>query len=59
MSCLPSGKSTGCHVVAVPDRRMDKEQFMSVSDDMWQFSAKVWGLQLDMIEKNVIFILWL
>eukprot|EP00584_Thalassiosira_punctigera_P006543 CAMPEP_0172538910 /NCGR_PEP_ID=MMETSP1067-20121228/10205_1 /TAXON_ID=265564 ORGANISM="Thalassiosira punctigera, Strain Tpunct2005C2" /NCGR_SAMPLE_ID=MMETSP1067 /ASSEMBLY_ACC=CAM_ASM_000444 /LENGTH=273 /DNA_ID=CAMNT_0013324501 /DNA_START=41 /DNA_END=862 /DNA_ORIENTATION=- len=49
-----SGKSAGCRVVAVPDSRMEKEAFESVSDeiigDMWQFSGKRWGIPLEMNE---------
>lgn len=49
-----SGKSAGCRVVAVPDSRIEKESFLSVSDEiidsMWQFSGKQWGLPLEMKE---------
>lgn len=49
-----SGKSAGCHVVAVPDYRMEKDPFLSVSDEildnMWQFSGERWGIPLDMKE---------
>ena len=49
-----SGKSAGCHVVAVPDHRMEKELFLSVSDEvidsMEHFSGRSWGIPLDMIE---------
>ena len=48
LSGAQSGRSAGCHVVAVPDKRMEKDLFMSVSDeiidDMWQFSGKSWGI---------------
>ncbi|KAL7539955.1 hypothetical protein ACHAXR_009756 [Thalassiosira sp. AJA248-18] len=49
-----SGKSAGCRVVAVPDSRIDKKSFLSVSDevieDMWHFSGKKWGIPLEMNE---------
>ena len=49
-----SAKSAGCFVVAVPDCRMEKEQFVSASDEiidnMWQFSGERWGLPLMMKE---------
>ena len=49
-----SGKSAGCRVVAVPDKRMEKDVFRSVSDeiidDMWQFSGKDWGLSVEMTD---------
>ena len=48
LSGAQSGRSAGCHVVAVPDKRMEKDLFLSVSDeiidDMWQFSGKQWGI---------------
>ena len=47
-----SGKSAGCHVVAVPDYRMEKEPFLSVSDEiidaMRLFSGERWGIPLKM-----------
>ena len=47
-----SGKAAGCRVVAVPDKRMEKKAFSSVSDevidDMWQFSGSRWGIPLEM-----------
>eukprot|EP00579_Thalassiosira_antarctica_P026722 CAMPEP_0202022618 /NCGR_PEP_ID=MMETSP0905-20130828/49989_1 /ASSEMBLY_ACC=CAM_ASM_000554 /TAXON_ID=420261 /ORGANISM="Thalassiosira antarctica, Strain CCMP982" /LENGTH=280 /DNA_ID=CAMNT_0048584807 /DNA_START=11 /DNA_END=850 /DNA_ORIENTATION=- len=46
-----SGKSAGCRLVAVPDSRMEKQSFLSVSDeiieDLWQFSGKRWGIPLE------------
>ena len=46
--------SAGCHVVAVPDSRMEREPFLDVADeiidDMWQFSGKRWGIPLEMRE---------
>lgn len=49
-----AGKSAGCHVVAVPDSRMEREPFLDVADeiidDMWQFSGKRWGIPLEMRE---------
>jgi beta-phosphoglucomutase-like phosphatase (HAD superfamily) len=49
-----AGKSAGCHVVAVPDSRMEREPFVDVADeiidDMWQFSGKRWGIPLEMRE---------
>jgi len=51
-----SGKSAGCRLVAVPDSRMEKQSFLSVSDeiieDLWQFSGKRWGIPLEMKELN-------
>ena len=50
LSGAQSGRSAGCHVVAVPDKRMEKDLFLSVSDeiidDMWQFSGKQWGIPI-------------
>lgn len=47
-----SGKSAGCHVVAVPDSRMEHGQFLDVADeiltDMWKFSGKKWGIPFEM-----------
>lgn len=49
-----SGKSAGCNVVAVPDYRMEKEQFMNVSDEiinsLEHFSGKRWEIPLEMNE---------
>jgi beta-phosphoglucomutase-like phosphatase (HAD superfamily) len=49
-----AGKSAGCHVVAVPDSRMEREPLVDVADeiidDMWQFSGKRWGIPLEMRE---------
>ncbi|KAL3793341.1 hypothetical protein HJC23_003851 [Cyclotella cryptica] len=46
-----SAKSAGCRVVAVPDRRMEKEVFNNVADEvltsMHEFTGKKWGLSLD------------
>lgn len=50
-----SGKSAGCCVVAVPDRRMEKSSFASVSDEiidsMWAFSGGKWGIPLEMSQR--------
>ncbi|KAL7505555.1 hypothetical protein ACHAXN_003009 [Cyclotella atomus] len=47
-----SAKSAGCHVVAVPDGRMEKQAFASVADEvlssMKEFSGKRWGLNVNM-----------
>jgi hypothetical protein len=49
-----AGKPAGCHVVAVPDSRMEREPFLDVADeiidDMWQFSGKRWGISLEIRE---------
>lgn len=49
-----AGKSAGCHVVAVPDSRMERGPFLDVADeiidDMWQFSGRLWGIPLEMKE---------
>ncbi|KAL9188246.1 hypothetical protein ACHAXT_006624 [Thalassiosira profunda] len=48
-----SGHAAGCKVIAVPDARLEKEAFVSVSDDvlssMWAFGsiASKWGISLD------------
>ena len=51
-----AGYAAGCRVMAVPDKRMEKEAFRSVShdviDDMWQFSGSNWGISLEMKEMN-------
>lgn len=48
-----SAKAAGCHVVAVPDGRMDKKEFDSVADEvltsMKDFSGKKWGLDLSKV----------
>ena len=45
-----SAKSAGCHVVVVPDQRMEHEAFASVADEvltsMKEFSGEKWGLAL-------------
>lgn len=47
-----AGKAAGCVVIAVPDKRMGKEEFFSHSDhviaSMWDFSGKKWGINVDM-----------
>jgi len=47
-----SAKAAGCHVIAVPDQRMEIQAFESVADEiltsMRQFSGKRWGLNVDM-----------
>lgn len=49
-----SGKSAGCRVIAVPDPRIEKDNFASVADevltDMWEFSGEKWGISLEMSE---------
>lgn len=49
-----AGKSAGCHVIAVPDSRMERQPYLNVADeiidDMWQFSGKRWGIPLEMRE---------
>jgi beta-phosphoglucomutase-like phosphatase (HAD superfamily) len=51
-----AGKSAGCHVIAVPDSRMEREPYSNVADeiidDMWQFSGKRWGIPLEMKERG-------
>ena len=46
-----SAKSAGCHVVVVPDRRMEKRVFYNVADEvltsMREFTGKKWGISLD------------
>lgn len=47
-----AGKAAGCVTIAVPDKRMEKEAFLSHSDhvipSMWHFEGKKWGIDLDM-----------
>ena len=49
-----SAKSAGCHVIAVPDCRMEKEAFENVADEvltsMRDFSGKRWGINLNMAD---------
>ena len=51
-----AGHAAGCCVMAVPDKRMEKDVFRSVSteeiDDLWQFSGSKWGISLEMKEVN-------
>lgn len=47
-----AGKAAGCVTIAVPDKRMQKEAFLSHSDlvipSMWHFQGKKWGIDVDM-----------
>lgn len=52
-----SGKRAGCHVIAVPDKRMKEDmcRFIPCSDEvleenLWQFSGSQWGIDVDMSE---------
>ena len=51
-----SAKSAGCHVIAVPDCRMEKEAFESVADEvlasMRDFSGKRWGINLNVSDPS-------
>lgn len=48
-----SGKAAGCHVLAIPDPRMDKEEFRGVADvvlgSFWEFEGSRWGLDLRLV----------
>lgn len=52
-----SGKSAGCHVVVVPDPRMDREPFFNVADEiidsMWLFSGRRWDIPLDISRREI------
>lgn len=47
-----AGKAAGCHVVAVPDSRMERELFLHVTDEsidsLLLFSGKRWGIPLEL-----------
>jgi beta-phosphoglucomutase-like phosphatase (HAD superfamily) len=47
-----AGKLAGCHVVAVPDPRMERESFLHVADEiiesLLQFSGQRWGIPLEL-----------
>ena len=47
-----SGKAAGCVVIAVPDKRMETEDFLQNSDhvipSMWHFDGHKWGVNVDM-----------
>ena len=49
-----SAKAAGCHVVAVPDGRMDKKEFDSVADEVLSslkdFSGQKWGLDVSKVQ---------
>lgn len=51
-----SGKAAGCVVIAVPDKRMDKGDFLKNSDhvipSMWHFDGHKWGVNVDMSKHN-------
>lgn len=51
LSGVKAGKAAGCHVVAVPDPRMDKSVFGiadEVLDSLWDFDGRPWGLSFTM-----------
>ena len=47
-----AGRAAGCHVVAVPDPRMERKPFLPVADDIIDslllFSGKRWGIPLEL-----------
>jgi pseudouridine-5'-monophosphatase len=52
-----AGKAAGCVTIAVPDKRMQKEAFLSHSDhvipSMWHFQGEKWGIDVDMSNHSI------